>query len=63
MTKIKVWWDDGTSNDYDTLKDAEEAILNNAGITGVDSVHEYDPATDNEGKYYGCEWSVKLVLL
>ena len=54
---IKVYFSDFTEDEYETEKDAEDAILE-AQAEGV-LVDQINDAED-EDKMYSCIWSVKL---
>jgi len=53
--KMTVTFDDCSEGEYNTIKDAEDAILE-AHADGV----AVDYITDEDENLYSCEWSVKI---
>lgn len=58
--KIEVTFDSFEETSYDSLEEAKAAILDaNANGVGVERIVEVDE-DGNEGKEYGCSWSLEL---
>ena len=62
---IKVEFENGHEQLYDDLDAVAEALGEAVGISIPDRVYDCDAKGDEleNGREYGCEWSVKLIVL